>query len=32
MAMAERLVPAAFWHELRQRKLVDASAPLPGGA
>ena len=32
VAMAERLVPAAFWHELRQRKLVDASAPLPGGA
>ena len=32
VAMAERLVPASFWHELRQRKLVDASAPLPGGA
>jgi len=32
VAMADRLVPSSFWHELRQRKLVDASAPLPGGA
>jgi D-threo-aldose 1-dehydrogenase len=30
--MAERLVPSAFWQELRERKLVDATAPLPGGA
>ena len=32
IAMSERLVPPAFWQELRERKLVDASAPLPGGA
>jgi D-threo-aldose 1-dehydrogenase len=32
IAMAERLVPSSFWHELRERNLVDASAPLPGGA
>ena len=32
IAMSERLVPPAFWQELRARKLVDASAPLPGGA
>jgi D-threo-aldose 1-dehydrogenase len=32
IAMAERLVPSAFWQELRGRKLVDAFAPLPGGA
>ncbi|NOJ47616.1 aldo/keto reductase [Bradyrhizobium archetypum] len=32
ITMAERSVPSAFWQELRERKLVDASAPLPGGA
>ncbi|RXG86336.1 MULTISPECIES: aldo/keto reductase [Bradyrhizobium] len=32
IAMSERAVPAAFWQELRARKLVDARAPLPGGA
>jgi D-threo-aldose 1-dehydrogenase len=32
IAMAGRTVPSAFWQELRERKLVDASAPLPGGA
>ena len=32
IAMAERFVPPSFWQELRERKLVDASAPLPGGA
>jgi D-threo-aldose 1-dehydrogenase len=32
IAMSERPVPAAFWHELRDRNLVDARAPLPGGA
>jgi hypothetical protein len=32
IALAERLVPSAFWQELRERKLVDVSAPLPGGA
>ena len=32
IAMAERLVPSSFWQELRERRLVDASAPLPGGA
>jgi D-threo-aldose 1-dehydrogenase len=32
IAMTERLVPSAFWQELRERKLIDASAPLPGGA
>jgi D-threo-aldose 1-dehydrogenase len=31
-AMSELAVPAAFWHELRARQLVDARAPLPGGA
>ncbi|MBR1091892.1 aldo/keto reductase [Bradyrhizobium manausense] len=32
IAMSERAVPQAFWHELRAKKLVDARAPLPGGA
>ena len=32
MAMSAEAVPAAFWQELRARKLVDARAPLPGGA
>jgi D-threo-aldose 1-dehydrogenase len=32
IAMAERSVPFAFWQELRERRLVDAAAPLPGGA
>ena len=32
IAMAERAVPPAFWQELRERNLVDVSAPLPGGA
>jgi D-threo-aldose 1-dehydrogenase len=32
IAMAEREIPPAFWHELRARNLVDARAPLPGGA
>jgi D-threo-aldose 1-dehydrogenase len=32
VAMAEMEVPAGFWLELRQRGLVDARAPLPGGA
>lgn len=32
IAMAELPVPPAFWQELRARKLVDANAPLPGGA
>ncbi|OAF10207.1 aldo/keto reductase [Bradyrhizobium centrolobii] len=32
IAMSERTVPPAFWQELRARKLVDARAPLPGGA
>lgn len=32
IAMAELPVPQAFWQELRARKLVDANAPLPGGA
>ena len=32
IAMAEMLVPPSFWQELRARKLVDARAPLPGGA
>jgi D-threo-aldose 1-dehydrogenase len=31
-AMSETAVPQAFWQELRARKLVDARAPLPGGA
>jgi D-threo-aldose 1-dehydrogenase len=30
--MSEKAVPQAFWQELRARKLVDARAPLPGGA
>jgi D-threo-aldose 1-dehydrogenase len=32
IAMSERMVPAAFWRELRVQGLVDARAPLPGGA
>jgi D-threo-aldose 1-dehydrogenase len=32
IAMAGRPVPSSFWQELRERNLVDASAPLPGGA
>ena len=32
IAMSEKPVPRAFWQELRARKLVDARAPLPGGA
>jgi D-threo-aldose 1-dehydrogenase len=32
IAMSERTVPQAFWQELRARNLVDARAPLPGGA
>lgn len=32
VAMAEKPVPTAFWHELRRRGLVDAQAPLPDGA
>lgn len=32
IAMSEMAVPAAFWQELRGRKLVDARAPLPAGA
>lgn len=32
IAMSERTVPPAFWQELRARNLVDARAPLPGGA
>ncbi len=32
IAMSESPVPPAFWQELRARKLVDARAPLPGGA
>ena len=32
IAMAELPVPPAFWQELRRRELVDARAPLPGGA
>lgn len=32
IAMSERKVPQAFWQELRARNLVDARAPLPGGA
>jgi D-threo-aldose 1-dehydrogenase len=31
IAMAGRAVPRAFWHELRERNLVDVAAPLPGG-
>jgi D-threo-aldose 1-dehydrogenase len=32
VAMADALVPASFWQELRARNLVDARAPLPGDA
>ncbi|UPK36273.1 aldo/keto reductase [Bradyrhizobium sp. 186] len=32
IAMSESTVPPGFWQELRARKLVDARAPLPGGA
>lgn len=32
IAMSERTVPPAFWQELRAQNLVDARAPLPGGA
>jgi D-threo-aldose 1-dehydrogenase len=32
IAMAAQLVPSAFWRELRERNLIDVSAPLPGGA
>ncbi|MBC9880619.1 aldo/keto reductase [Bradyrhizobium sp. INPA01-394B] len=32
IAMSERAVPQAFWQELRARHLVEARAPLPGGA
>jgi D-threo-aldose 1-dehydrogenase len=32
IAMAEAPVSPEFWQELRARKLVDAGAPLPGGA
>lgn len=32
IAMSESTVPPAFWQELRARNLVDARAPLPGGA
>ncbi|MDN5003182.1 aldo/keto reductase [Bradyrhizobium sp. GCM10027634] len=32
IAMSERAVPQAFWQELRANNLVDARAPLPGGA
>lgn len=32
IAMSERSVPQALWQELRARGLVDARAPLPGGA
>jgi D-threo-aldose 1-dehydrogenase len=32
IAMSEAAVPQAFWQELRARNLVDAQAPLPGGA
>lgn len=32
IAMSELAVPAAFWQELRARKLVDMRAPLPAGA
>jgi D-threo-aldose 1-dehydrogenase len=31
IAMSERAVPPALWQELRDRKLVAARAPLPGG-
>lgn len=32
IAMSERKVPQAFWQELRGKNIVDARAPLPGGA
>lgn len=32
IAMSERTMPQAFWQELRAKNLVDARAPLPGGA
>ncbi|MGJ4930794.1 aldo/keto reductase [Bradyrhizobium sp. HKCCYLS2038] len=32
IAMAQAPVPAAFWRALRDSNLVDARAPLPGGA
>jgi D-threo-aldose 1-dehydrogenase len=32
IAMSKRTVPQAFWQELRAKNLVDARAPLPGGA
>ena len=32
IAMSERIVPQAFWQELRAKNLVDPRAPLPGGA
>ena len=32
IAMSETAVPQAFWQELRAQGLVDARAPLPGGA
>ena len=32
IAMAELPMAPAFWQELRRRELVDARAPLPGGA
>ncbi|WP_441233416.1 aldo/keto reductase [Bradyrhizobium sp. 930_D9_N1_4] len=32
IAMSEMTVPQAFWQELRAQNLVDARAPLPGGA
>ncbi|QQO19341.1 aldo/keto reductase [Bradyrhizobium diazoefficiens] len=32
IAMSQKAVPQAFWQELRAKNLVDARAPLPGGA
>jgi D-threo-aldose 1-dehydrogenase len=32
IAMSQAPVPPAFWQELRAQNLVDARAPLPGGA
>jgi D-threo-aldose 1-dehydrogenase len=32
IAMSQAAAPQAFWQDLRARKLVDARAPLPGGA
>jgi D-threo-aldose 1-dehydrogenase len=32
IAMSEKMVPQAFWQELRAQNLVDARSPLPGGA